>query len=175
VALTTAGSELFARVTPAHLANEERLLAALSGDERRLLTGLLRKLLVEFEGSQPTPAAGGRLGLVVSPAYVTIGMRATVGLPGVAGLLVRSVEPGSPAAQAKLRPGDVLTSASGRELRSSASLYAAIRDAGAGPVRLTVLRGNDQVHASLPLQPDRSTDGHAAAACGPGRRAEHTL
>jgi DNA-binding MarR family transcriptional regulator len=173
VALTAAGSDLFERAAPAHLANEERLLAALSGDERRLLAGLLRKLLIEFEGSQPTTPGSERVGLVVSPAYVTIGMRAAVGLHGAAGLLVRSVEPDSPAARADLQPGDVLIRADGRELRSSASLYAAVRDAGAGPVQLTVLRGNDRVQASLQLS--RPVDGRSAAACGPGRRAEHTL
>jgi DNA-binding MarR family transcriptional regulator len=172
VALTAAGGELFKRVTPAHLANEERILAALSRDERQLLEGLLRKLLVEFEGSQPA-GGSGRIGLVVSSASVTISMRIAVGLPPVAGLLVRSVEPGSPAARAHLQPGDVLITAGGRDLRSSASLYAAVRDAGSSPVQLTVLRGHDQVHASLQLS--RPVDGHAAATRGPGRDAEHIL
>lgn len=158
VVLTPAGRKLFERIIPAHLANEERMLAALSDQERDLLSGLLRKLIVEFEGSRPADGRA-RLGLVLAPAPVTITMRAAVGLPGVAGLLVRSVEPGSPAARAGLRPGDVLTAAGARELRSSASLYAALRDAGAsdaggrgaGPVRLTVLRGTDQLTVSLEL------------------------
>src|SRR4051794_21399533 len=51
ITLTPRGRELFERVVPAHLANEERLLAALSAEERETLAGLLRKLLVEFEGS----------------------------------------------------------------------------------------------------------------------------
>lgn len=172
VALTAAGGELFKRVSPAHLANEERILAALSRDERQLLDGLLRKLLVEFEGSQPA-GGSGRIGLVVSSASVTISMRIAVGLPPVAGLLVRSVEPGSPAARARLQPGDVLITAGGRDLRSSASLYAAVRDAGSSPVQLTVLRGHDQVHASLRLS--RPVDGPSAATRGPGRDAEHIL
>jgi S1-C subfamily serine protease len=100
-------------------------------------------------------------------------MRTAVGLPGVAGLLVRSVEPDSPAARADLQPGDVLVRADDRDLRSSASLYAAVRDAGTGPVQLTVLRGNDQVHASLQLS--LPVDGRSAVARGPGHHAEHTL
>ena len=67
VVLTPAGQALFERVVPAHLANEERMLAALSGSEREQLSGLLRKLLVEFEGSTPgrrrradRPGAGAR-------------------------------------------------------------------------------------------------------------------
>ncbi len=172
VTLTAAGRDLFERVVPAHLANEERILAGLSGHERQLLSGLLRKLLVEFEGSQPANGRG-RIGLVVSAAHVTIAMRAAVGLPAVAGLLVRSVEPDSPAARAELRPGDVLSQADGRDLRSSASLYAAVRDAGTGPVLLTVLRGHDQVQVSLQLS--RPVDGCSAAASQPGRGAEHIL
>lgn len=121
---------------------------------------------MEFEGSQPA-AGSGRLGLVLSSAHVTIGMRTAVGLPGVAGLLVRSVQPDSPAARADLQPGDVLIKAGGRDLRSSASLYTAVRAAGTSPVQLTVLRGNDQFQTSLKLS--GPVDGRSAAARGPGR------
>lgn len=121
---------------------------------------------MEFEGSQPA-AGSGRLGLVLSSAHVTIGMRTAVGLPGVAGLLVRSVQPDSPAARADLQPGDVLIKAGGRDLRSSASLYTAVRAAGTSPVQLTVLRGNDQFQTSLQLS--GPVDGRSAAARGPGR------
>lgn len=46
VVLTRKGKELVDRAVVAHLANEEHLLAALSPNERRKLTALLRKLLV---------------------------------------------------------------------------------------------------------------------------------
>ena len=46
IALTDKGRELIDGVTPEHLANEERLLAALGPDERERLAGLLRKLLL---------------------------------------------------------------------------------------------------------------------------------
>jgi DNA-binding MarR family transcriptional regulator len=93
VALTPKGRELFERVAPAHLANETRLLSALTGPEQQLLADVLRKLLVEFEGSAPPDDSAGRLGLLLVPAHVTIEMRESVGLPGVPGLLVRAVEP----------------------------------------------------------------------------------
>jgi DNA-binding MarR family transcriptional regulator len=44
VTLTPAGRELVDRVLPDHLATEERLLAALSAEERGTLAGLLRAL-----------------------------------------------------------------------------------------------------------------------------------
>ncbi len=172
VALTPAGQALFERVIPAHLANEERMLAALSGPEREQLSGLLRKLLVEFEGSRPADGAG-RIGLVLAPAHVTISMRAAVGLPPVSGLLVRVVEPGSPAARAGLCPGDVLTRSGPHELRSSTALYAAARDAGPGPVPLTVLRGTSQLELSLELP--EPLDGPAARAAPPGSPPDHVM
>jgi DNA-binding MarR family transcriptional regulator len=173
VVLTAAGRELFERVIPAHLANEERMLAALSGPERELLSGLLRKLLIEFEGSAPA-AGAGRIGLVLAPAHVTISMRAAVGLPPVAGLLVRVVEPGSPAARAGLQPGDVLTAAGDRELRSSSAWYAAACDAGTGPVELTILRGTSQLRLSVELP--AGLDGPSAQATSrPGAPAGHVV
>jgi DNA-binding MarR family transcriptional regulator len=46
IALTGKGRELIDGLTPDHLANEDRLLAALDADERERLAGLLRKLLL---------------------------------------------------------------------------------------------------------------------------------
>jgi DNA-binding MarR family transcriptional regulator len=153
VSLTEAGAELFERVTPAHVAAEERLLAALDADERERLVTLLRKLLVSFEGS----AAGGdlpRLGAVLSPAHVTIAMRRAVGLPPVAGLLVREVEPDGPAAAAGLRTGDVL------ELRSIAELHAAMR---AGRLDVGVVRGLERLRVTVELAPGAAPSARGAA------------
>jgi DNA-binding MarR family transcriptional regulator len=153
VASTDKGRELFERVAPVHLANERRLLAGLSDEDTRRLVGLLRKLLVEFEGSAPIDENGRRLGVVLTPAHVTIGLRESVGLPEVAGMLVRSVEPRSPAAEAGIEPGDLLIGGDGRELRSSSSLYAAVLEAGDRPLTLKLLRGNSEVEVSVPLDP----------------------
>jgi len=46
VRLTDAGLELIDRLVPQHVANEERLLAALSPEDREALTALLRTLAV---------------------------------------------------------------------------------------------------------------------------------
>jgi DNA-binding MarR family transcriptional regulator len=151
IALTAAGHELFEQVVPVHLANENRLLAALSNDERELLADVLRKLLVEFEGSRPASATDHRLGLLLEPAHVTMQLRQAVGLPAVAGLLVRTVEPGSPAAMAGIEPGDVLAHAEKRRLRSSAALYAAIEHHQGRRLRLKVLRGIDELLIDIDL------------------------
>jgi DNA-binding MarR family transcriptional regulator len=166
ITLTERGRELFERVVPAHLANERRLLAALDEDERELLARLLRKLLVEFEGARLEAPA---VGLVVAPAHVTMAMRESVGLEPVPGLLVRAVDRHGPACAAGVRTGDVLLAAGRRELRSAASLSAAIDAAGAGGrLRLRVLRGAEEsdVVVSLGERP--------AAAATPGR-GEHAV
>ena len=49
VRLTARGKDLVDRILPAHLANEERLLAPLTRTERRTLDELLRKLLPALE------------------------------------------------------------------------------------------------------------------------------
>ncbi len=139
ITLTHAGRELFERVAPTHLANERRLLSPLSTREEEQLAGLLRKLLLEFEGSC---TAGDALGLTLAPARETIAAREAVGLPAVAGLLVRAVAEGSPAASAGLQPGDVLLG-----LRAVADLYAA----APGTRRLKVLRGTEERQATLTL------------------------
>lgn len=175
IALTESGREAFERVVPAHLANEARLLAGLSDEDRRLLEELLRKLLVEFEGSRRHEQAGDRLGLVLAPAHEAIAMRESVGLPRVAGLLVHAVEPGTPAAESEIVSGDVLIEASGRELRSSAALYAAIEELGVGPITVKLLRGSDELAVNIAVPHQRAIQGQAARSAGPDTRGRHSL
>jgi DNA-binding MarR family transcriptional regulator len=174
IALTPNGRELFERAAPAHLANEARLLSALSGSEQKLLADLLRKLLVEFEGSVPSDPAGGRLGLLLVPAHVTIEMRESVGLPRVPGLLVRAVEPGSAAEAAGIVPADVLIEAGGRELRSSSSLYAAIEEARARLV-IRLLRGHRDHVVRVALGAGHRISGRAARSPEPRKRGGHAV
>jgi DNA-binding MarR family transcriptional regulator len=151
VSLTAAGRSIFERCAPIHLANEERLLAALGEDERAALADLLRRLLISFEGTRPLRGSLPHLGLTLAPAHVAIEMRRAVGLPARTGLLVRAVADDG-AAAGKLEPGDVLTAAGGRELRSIATLYRALRDAaGSDRLQLAVARGADELRVSLDL------------------------
>ena len=152
IRLTDQGTAVFERVAPAHLANERRLLVSLSEAEREVLADLLRKLLVEYEGSCAPPTLEARLGMMLVSAHKTIVMREAVGLPPQAGLLVRSVDAAGPAARAGLRPGDVLVRARIRRLRSVADLYSAIESASKrGKLRMTVLHGNEERHVTLEI------------------------
>jgi len=115
VQLTGPGLALFDQVAPVHLANEDRLLAALSGDERQALAGLLRRLLASFEAHDTDVA--GPLGLTLEPAHLAQQRRQAVGLAHRPGMLVAAVRPGSPGAAAGIERGDLLTHLDGAAAR----------------------------------------------------------
>lgn len=168
ISLTEEGYALFEAVTPAHIATENRLLSALSEQQRDELVCLLRTLLVSFEGSAdegPFP----RLGLTLAPAHHTLGARRAVGLPDLTGLLVRDALPGSRAEHADIRRGDVLVRAAGSELRSITALYAAIGDAlPAGTLTVELVRGEKTIlHVAIDLHPQPGDD------LPPGNTAPH--
>ena len=152
VQLTGKGLELFDRVAPVHLANEDRLLSALSPAEREVLADLLRRLLGSFESATTDVAAC--LGLVLEPARLARARRQAVGLSDQAGLLVTSVEPGSPAHAAGIECGDLLTSLDGAEVISSTGLAFQLQNLlGRRTVRAGLLRGNQVVTVRLTLPP----------------------
>ena len=148
VQLTGEGLELFDRVAPVHLANEDRLLSALSPAEREVLAGLLRRLLSSFESGSSDVAAS--LGLTLEPARLARARRQAVGLSDRAGLLVASVAPGSPAHEAGIERGDLLTSLDGVEVISSTGLAGQLENLlGRRTVRAGVLRGNEELTVRL--------------------------
>jgi serine protease Do len=86
-----------------------------------------------------------RLGVAIAPPRVARRMRRAVGLPERSGLLVRSVEDGSPAAGAGIEPGDLLAAAGDRELDRVDALYDVLDGlAQGGSVELTVVRGTEE-------------------------------
>jgi DNA-binding MarR family transcriptional regulator len=118
VSLTDRGRELFEACAPEHLANARELLAGLTEDERAQLGELLGKLLYTLEDPGPDDRLIAELGIMTDGAPVALEQRRAVGLPPLPGLLVRHVEPAGPAAAGGLRPGDLLTTANQRPLRS---------------------------------------------------------
>jgi serine protease Do len=60
-----------------------------------------------------------------------------------AGVLVSEVQPGTPAATAHLRPGDVITHVGGRAVRTPAAFYRETKGRG-GPLELTLLPGDPE-------------------------------
>jgi len=149
VQLTAGGLAACDACTPAYLGDEDRLLAALSPAEREQLAGLLRRLLLSFEAANQPDPTGRWLGLLLAPAHVARQRQRELGLDERTGLLVRAVEPDSPAERAGLRPGDLLVSVDGQHLRATADLAEALAAPGrrrSVSLRLGVVRGG---HVSL--------------------------
>lgn len=86
-----------------------------------------------------------RLGVAIAPPRAARRIRRAVGLPERAGVLVRAVEDGSPAAHAGIERGDLIAGADGREIERVDVLYEAL-DAAASrqQLELTVVRGTDE-------------------------------
>jgi serine protease Do len=121
---------------------EGGLILALPADEglRRRIDGLVR-------GEQP---ARPRLGVALAPPHAARRLRAAVGLPERAGLLVRGVEDGTPAAAAGLQRGDLLVAAGDRPLGGFDDLFDALETAEKA-LPLTVVRGTEERRVDVAL------------------------
>jgi serine protease Do len=89
-----------------------------------------------------------RLGVAIAPPHVARRLRASVGLSDRAGLLVRAVEDGSPAARAGIREGDLLVEAAGRSLEDPDTLPAVLAESGL-PIELKIVRGDEERTVSV--------------------------
>ncbi|MGH9934730.1 MAG: DegQ family serine endoprotease, partial [Blastocatellia bacterium] len=105
----------------------------------------------------------GHLGVTIQP--ITSDMAATLGLKDARGVIVNSVEQGSPAERAGLKQGDVITAINGTRIDESNSLRNIIASAAPGAeVTMTVLRDGreQQLRATLGELPSQ-TAGRAAS------------
>ena len=116
------------------------LILALPAD-----AALRRRVDALARGEAPRPA---RLGIAIAPPHVARRLRRSVGLPERDGLLVRGVEDGSPAAAAGLERGDLIVAVGGKPVTRIDDLHGAL-DAGAGELRLTVVRGAEEREVSV--------------------------
>src|SRR5918992_1081798 len=113
---------------------EGGLLLALPADAA--LRGRIDALARGEEPGRP------RLGVALASPRAARRLRAAVGLPEREGLLVRAVEPDSPAAAAGLEAGDLLVAAGGRPLGGYDDLFDALE--AAGELTLGVVRGTNE-------------------------------
>jgi serine protease Do len=103
-----------------------------------------------------------QLGVGLAPSHVARRLRRSVGLPERDGLLIRVVEPDSPAARADLRVGDLLVSAAGQALSSSDELLDILDGLAADAVlALRVVRGNDELEVNVTFAGAETTEGSA--------------
>jgi serine protease Do len=96
-----------------------------------------------------------RLGVAIAPAHVARRLRRAVGLPEAAGVLVRSVSEGSPAARAGIERGDLIVRAGEQEIDGVDALYRAldsvVPDAS---LELGLLRGAEERTVSVTFDLD---------------------
>ena len=151
ISLSARGRELFEASAPEHLANARALLAGLTESERERLGQLLGKLLYTLEDAEAHGGLVPALGLVVDGAPVALERRRAVGLPPLAGLLVRHVDPAGTAAASGVRPGDLLTSADRRPLRNAHDLELAVLQSQGRrrTLALEVTRGAEPIRLRL--------------------------
>jgi serine protease Do len=99
----------------------------------------------------PVAAGRGTVDVGVYTLAIPSELRVHLGAPADAGVLLSAVDPGSPAARAGLRVGDVLTRAGAEVLRSPADLYRAVLTAPSDQtVALVVIRDKNTRVLSLP-------------------------
>lgn len=88
---------------------------------------------------------GGRTYIGVSLVNLSPELRDYFGAPKDAGVLVESVQDDSPADKAGIKVGDIVLSADGDDVKSSADLRTALREKKEGDsVRIEVLRGRSR-------------------------------
>ncbi len=86
------------------------------------------------------------LGVGLAAGHVAQQLRASVGLPERAGLLVRTVADGTPAAAAGVKVGDLLVQAGDRPIETVDDLHHALDSARAsGSLTLAVVRGAEEL------------------------------
>lgn len=95
---------------------------------------------MEMTGQPPEGPRAGRFGLALMP--LTPELAQHLGVAGQQGLVVHAVRKGSPADQAGLRPGDVITEVNRQPLTNVEQLRTALEQAAPDkPAVLLVLRG----------------------------------
>ena len=99
------------------------------------------------------------LGIAVAPAHVARRLRRSVGLPERDGVLVRGVEPGSPAEAAGIAEGDLLVAAGGRTIDDVDALHEILRDTGL-PLEVTLVRGTEE--RTVTVAPPAEAEGGTA-------------
>lgn len=100
------------------------------------------------------------LGVGLAPSEVAHQLRASVGLPPLAGLLVRAVAADSPAATAGIKIGDLLVASGDQALATVDDLHQSLDAArAAGTLALSVVRGADEHEVEVTFRTSDNTPG----------------
>jgi S1-C subfamily serine protease len=115
--------------------------------------------VLKLRGSAPQPWLGVRGDAAFQSSletWVSLGWKPEFALPHIKnhqGVFLTSVAPGTPAALAGLRPGDLIARVGPREVRSVEDLSQTLKEAGVGSkVDLTIWRSFEPVPLNLPVE-----------------------
>lgn len=95
------------------------------------------------EYEDPSPLAGDALGVLISPLPPSAAT--TAGLADAAGVLIRRVVPGSPAAAAGLQPGDIVLAVDGQRVAGPQAFRDVIDAQDTALIALRVARGAERL------------------------------
>ena len=122
------------------------------GGKSRTMTVKIGRLAEE--GQTKTGAAAGgdsSLGMVVGD--LTPELARSMGLNTLKGAVVTTVDPAGPAAEANIRPGDLILEINGKEIASAANYSQAIKGIKPGQVlRLLLQRGDSLLYTTLKVE-----------------------
>ncbi len=104
-----------------------------------------------------SPASRPRLGIAVAPAHVARRLRRATGLPERDGVLVREVEPGSPAERAGMAQGDLVVAVAGRPTPDIDALHDAL-GAATPPFEIALVRGAEERTVTIDASSDATAD-----------------
>ena len=98
-----------------------------------------------------TGAGAGRLGIAVAP--LTPDIAAQLNLPaGTVGVVVASVSPDGPAAQAGIQAGDVIQQVNHQPVHTPADVRSALAKSGNRPPLLVIDRNGQTLYVAVPLK-----------------------
>ena len=129
--------------------DSQATLAIQRDGHQQTLTAALGELPTE-RAAADTPAGtgdGGRFGLSVEPLTPELGQR--LGVKGDSGLVVSGVTPGSPAADAGIREGDVIRQVNRKSVNSVAELREALAGADRRPALVLLVRQGNELFVAL--------------------------
>ncbi|HTM50793.1 MAG TPA: DegQ family serine endoprotease [Bryobacteraceae bacterium] len=144
---TNSSNELRNRVAAAGPGADVSLTVWRSGKEQEVKTKLTELTLEGAQNPQQpsaAPAGAGQLGLGVRP------LTPEDSAPrGVTGLVVESVDPAGPAAEAGIQVGDVISEVNRQPVRSSDDLRAALQKTGSRPALLLLHREGQAIFLTI--------------------------
>jgi serine protease Do len=109
-------------------------------------------------GGDFTIFAGGRARLGIDAEEIGGQLGSFFGAPDGEGILVRSVNAGSPAEKAGMKAGDVITAVGGERVRTVGDLREKLAKVEDKPVQIGVLRNKKEMtlNVELPKRPSKS-------------------